>query len=365
MERIEQAFFVLLRSGLWNRKADSLSLFPLSAEDWLSVWKLASCQSVRGLVYRGILQLPDEVFPDSSFMIRWTAEFEMLEQRNRKMNRALACLLEQLQQHDVRPVVLKGQGIASFYAEPLLRECGDIDLCFLSESERKRTVEWAHLNGLNPVLEPDGSWLFSWKGLEVECHLDFFDANDRNSRKFLQQLMNRSGFSSVSIVAENEFPITVLPSVVNMVSLNLHLLKHLMGHGIGLRQFCDLARIYHEKYMVISGEELKDCYEHCGLIRWSRQVHGVLVRYLGLSPEELPYRERTFRLSNRLLRIILEGGNFGMYGSSRGKQGQPVWKRKWNTVSAFVSHSAFSVKYAPRESFGLILSLLTGNMLRK
>lgn len=105
----------------------------------------------------------------------------------------------------------------------------------------------------------------------------------------------------------------------DLLLLNAHLLKHIMGHGVGLRQFCDMARAYHALHGSYSPVELEAAYRRTGLLRWSAQLHTFLTEHLGLPRDVLPYAGTDARTSPRLLHIVLEGGNFGQYGKTRAK----------------------------------------------
>lgn len=58
------------------------------------------------------------------------AETDAIERKNMQMNKALELLVQWFTESGVQPVLQKGQGIASLYENPLLRECGDIDFYF-------------------------------------------------------------------------------------------------------------------------------------------------------------------------------------------------------------------------------------------
>lgn len=56
-----RSLFVLLRSGLWEKDPEDLSLFPLSDAGWLNVYRESVRQTVTGLVYRGGLPLAGQI----------------------------------------------------------------------------------------------------------------------------------------------------------------------------------------------------------------------------------------------------------------------------------------------------------------
>ena len=360
-EKIQRAFFTLVRSGLWNREVDDTTCFPLSAAEWKEVWNQAVRQSVRGTLYQGISLLPEEWLPAEDLMMLWMVDIERIERRNRHMNQALAELMQYMQRLDIHPLVLKGQGVAQFYVHPLSRECGDIDLYFPNPAEERRAIEWVRKQGAKVVTEADGTHAYRFKGIEIEHHVKALDLFAPRIQPYLKEQMLQRAVAQ-AIEGEENLTIPVLAPLVDLLSLNAHILKHSMGHGIGLRQFCDLARAYHSLYSKVDGEALRACYQRCGILSWSQLLHSFLVRQLGLSKTELPYREEWFPPCEMLLERVLNDGNFGKYAEERMVNNPSVWKRKLNTALSFVRHFRFSLKYAPHEALALWGKLVLGNI---
>lgn len=140
-----KALFSLLRAGLWEREPDDLSPFPLTDAQWWEVYRMSVRQTVAGIVFRGLHHLPEEYLPADALMIHWVAKADRIERKNRRMDAALRLLLQRMGREGLHPVLLKGQGVAALYEHPLLRECGDIDLCFPSEKEEREAAELARV----------------------------------------------------------------------------------------------------------------------------------------------------------------------------------------------------------------------------
>ena len=353
-----KALFCLLRAGLWEREVDDLSLFPLTDEQWGNVYYMAIQQTVAAIVYRGLHHLPEEYLPCESLMIRWVAKVDQTEQQNIKMNEAQAQLLRLLTDGGLKPVILKGQGVAAFYEYPLLRDCGDIDVFFPKKGEEQTATELLRKAGCSVERHPDGSNCYQWEDVEVEHHPRLFDVYNPRKKSYLAALVEKYGFDSV-----NELPV---PSPIpNLLLLNTHLLKHLMGHGVGLRQFCDMARAYHSLQGQYAPKELDEVYKKVGLEKWSAQLHSFLTKLLGLNPDVLPSANKDVAVSQQLLEIVLEGGNFGQYGDTKGSASQPQWRRKMNTLMSFFKHSGFSFEYARCEALWTTVELIKGNLKLK
>ena len=94
LDKNVSALFVLLRAGLWEKKPDDISLFPLSEDEWTEIFGMARKQTVTGIVYAGICRLPDELMPPSRVLLKWVATIDGIERSNVKMNRTIARLYE-------------------------------------------------------------------------------------------------------------------------------------------------------------------------------------------------------------------------------------------------------------------------------
>ena len=122
LDNNQQAFFALLRVGLWENIPvhDSWFTFHGSKQvDWEKVYQLAEEQSVVGVVLAGIEH--SDVKPPQELLLQWIGEVQMLEQQNKAMNSFIAELVEKMRKTDIYTLLVKGQGIAQCYKHPLWR----------------------------------------------------------------------------------------------------------------------------------------------------------------------------------------------------------------------------------------------------
>ncbi len=128
-----EAFFTIIRAGLWERDARLASACPV---DFEQVYRLASQQSVIGLLAEVLEQVADVKAPKEVAM-RCMSTVLSLEQRNLAMNAFIADLFQKMEAAGVKALLVKGQGIAQCYERPLWRACGDVDL-FLEDSNYEK-----------------------------------------------------------------------------------------------------------------------------------------------------------------------------------------------------------------------------------
>lgn len=361
-KQVYVAFFVLLRAGLWEKEPDDLSVFPLSEEDWRGIFSLSRKQTVTGIVYRGMHYLPDALLPSESLIVRWVAAIDRIEKANRKMNRELTGLVSFFRDNNICAILQKGQGVALMYERPLLRECGDIDFYFFSKKENMRAAMLMQERGCRLNKQPDGSFCYYWKGVEVEHHPFLFDLQNPFLKGRLFSLMKKEGFSEIPLSQNHDTTVTVPSPVLNLLLLNTHIMKHSLGLGIGLRQFCDMARACYCLSGQVASDEVTAVYRKTGIEKWSILLHSFLVDYMGLPVSCQPYSGDKLTSSEVLLDIVLKGGNFGQYSAGRDQARRTWWCRKLHTLGSFCRNYRFSSSYAPAETFWTSIKLFLGQI---
>lgn len=374
--KTERILLSLLRSGLWMKEPDDTELFPLTGEEWQEVYRLAKEQTVGGPVFQGICLLKDEMMPPLDLLQRWTVHVDHIEQANKRMNETQRELLSRLTSNGLKPIVLKGQGVAQFYVHPLQRTCGDIDLYFPKRGDYQLTYTLTKEWGLKPQKMADGAFSFQYKGEEVECHQRLLDIYNPFRQKSIREMIAHEGFDD-----------TVPSPILNLLLLNTHILKHLMGHGIGLRQLSDMACAYH----TLKGQYDEHLYRHyCQQLHiapWTAQLECILSQLLGLPATDLPLDalpqnaktgpppvfcdqsqnlprltpapSTPSTLSPYIYNKVLRGGNFGHYATTRAPSGDCTLKRRWRTATTLLREWRHLHHLAPSESLWYITTLIT------
>lgn len=361
--RVLTAFCLLLRAGLWEKNLEDLSAFPMSSDRWENIYTLAKVHTVTGIVYQGICRLPDTCLPPEKIMIRWVAKVTAIEQKNERMNSAIAELFQLFQQMDCRPVLMKGQGIARFYESPLLRDCGDIDLYFADREENEEVLQKLQRMRIQINRMPDQSTWYQWRGFVVEHHICLLDMHRTDKKEYLKKLERQYGFSTLALGDEFQTDVSIPSPLMNILLLNLHILKHTLGRGIGLRQLCDLARTYYHYRHVVDWKELICIYQKIGITRWCDLLHSFLNEYIGLSVDGLRcrYPQENPRI---LLDKVLLHGNFGCLNSVPASGIGKEWLRKYYTFLCFIRNIRFACRYAPMEYMAIVGRLIKGDLCR-
>lgn len=346
--RLYKSFFSLLKSGLWNTKPD-LRDFPLTDDEWERLYSWARIQTVEAIVYDGMMQLPDCLFPPKLLLMRWTVQVDYIERQNRLMNTCLGELAELFIEHDIVFFLLKGQGTSVCYETPLHRICGDIDWFFPTVSDFDRACRLISSMNICMVRQTRSSVVYRWKGILVEHHKHMLDIHNPLVSSFLKCLQESEEIKSVYLGIENKH-IKIPSPLLNHLCVNAHILKHLFMFGIGLRQICDSACICKAYYGRVDGRKLHEVYQKTGLYNWMQQFNHVLVSDLGMPTCYLPFPLETRNKSRWMLQEVLKGGNFGFYNERmKFKRGYGWLKRMYG-----VFHLVRYMRYVPLEAFSYL-----------
>ena len=311
MKRYEEVFFEIVRSALWRTPAE----IPSDFTDWASLIRLAKAQALMGLVGDVLLTTPHIISSFPPVVVQKLQEIPMNSMAMHTMlNNTVILVVTQLRKHGIEPVLLKGQGIARYYAVPELRQCGDIDI-YVGEENYE-----AAYHALMPIVTEIDDRDTIYKEVKhfhakagsvlIEVHR-FADVNaypklDKVYQKYASEGLSRN------LVAVDFGGVTVhTPSDdFNVYYIFNHLWHHFMTYGVGLRQLCDLAsflntHVVDEEYLHKLLTEMK------ALSSWNA-VGNLLVSYLGLPSDKMPFYSPMPKWKVRLmLRIILNEGNFG------------------------------------------------------
>lgn len=311
--KIQTALLSLLRLGLWG-KGEAEKVFPLSPQQWQELYYSAQRHTIEGLVFDSFQHLPVDWLPPRDLLMKWTVRIDQIERHNKNMN---ACIKEQLNlfnSNGIYPILLKGQGVAACYDIPNHRVCGDVDWYFEQKDDYRKANKLIEQKNIDISYTAGFSAEYLWGTVVVEHHTRMFDIHNPLSFAFLNRLQKQ--FYSQKLKRELQENTLLLPAPILMVlQVNVHILKHLLAFGVGIRQLCDSAKVYHAFQSDIDGQELKKIYQRLGILKWIHLLHAILVKYIGLSPQSLPFELPESADADWMMDEIWMSGNFGFLDS--------------------------------------------------
>ena len=345
-----QSFFELLRSGLWEKPAD-ISMFDGTDTDWQMIYQLAQRQAVLGVVFDGIETLPPELRPPRTLYIQWCARVAQIETANEHLNEVAIEILTRYKNIGLRPVLLKGQGIAAYYPIPKHRQCGDIDVYVGKEKYVRAKQLMERIGGIAGNEESIKHQDFEYKNAQIEIHRIaatlHHPAANRKMNNFIEKWL--SGKSYPVKIPGGHIP-TPAPTF-NAVYLFIHAFNHFLSSGIGLRQLCDWALLIKVTNNDIDRTEVTAQLSAMKLLKAAGSFAYITTTYLGLSPDYIPFPIKSSKEDGeRLLADILMAGNFGQHDFRVKPRPKGYWTGKWHTFTRAVKRCNELRQYAPSEA---------------
>lgn len=328
----ESQLLELIKAGLWGVCPDR-SLFS-SVVDWEKIYVAARRQSVLGVAYDGILLLPVQLQPTKKILLSWFVVVQQIERMNRKMNQGIVDLIGRLQVVGLQPLLLKGQGLAQYYRNSLHRQPGDIDLFFFDRYDE--AIAWAaSLDGVK--FHPDTTYhrSFEWQGNLIEIHSQYVDFYHSYNKKIWKDLQKSIPLLGDAVLKIEDSCILIPAAQMNVLYVFLHLMHHFLQTGVGLRQVCDWVCLWRSVGAQVDRELFCTCLDRLRLRRAATALVYVAVTYLGLPAASVPLDisgKQAKRDGEKMLRDLLDGGNFGMPG---GRLQGFVRNRHWKNLPCY------------------------------
>lgn len=305
-----QQFFQLIHvyTGILSSFRDT----PTEKE-WEELYHMAVKQTLAGILFHAIEKLPAEQRPPRSLLLQWFALAENIRKQNALLNNECLRIQQLLETEGLHSVILKGQGVATYYPTPLLRTPGDIDLWV--HASRKKTLAYA----LRHNKRVDTCYLHTVFDIShitsIEAHFTPSRLNvpwrNRRLQNFFKQAKGEKWATKITLTGTGEC-VNVPTAVFNRLYLLLHIYRHLFGEGIGLRQLMDYHYCLLQPFSQEENEATICILKEWGLLHFAeaviwvvRQVFGTDAQHCFVSPNE---QEGKF-----LLHEIMLGGNFGKY----------------------------------------------------
>lgn len=298
------AFEELLRISAGER--DCFTNPPDEAR-WEKIFRLAERHCILGPLAGGIARLPQEQRPSRQMWLRWLYSVDKIQKNNEKMSVRLAELCAMVSETGMKCCLLKGLSAALNYPDRTVRQSGDIDLWV--DGDRKSVLDFAKSRcEVGEVVYHHADAKF-FDDVEVELHF----TPTWMFNPFLNcRLQNWFGEQKAAQMANVDATIgcAVTTPSFNLVYSVVHIFRHILEQGIGLRQMMDLH------YALLSSEKADrdsamKVIRSLGLAKLCAALMGVLKEAFATEDGCLLCAPDT-RKGAVLYRNILRGGNFGL-----------------------------------------------------
>lgn len=293
------------------RGKENLSAQP-SEEEWQAAYEMAEKQALTGVLFSAVEKLNNDnkaAMPPMSLFYQWIGDALQIENRNREVDYAAAKLTRIFNDGGLRSCVLKGQGVAKLYPQPLRRQPGDIDLWV--EGGRERVLQFLKDSffGLGPVVIHHVDTRII-DGVETEIHFIPVYACNPFLHRRLQRFFRLHADEQFSNI-DKELGFAYPTLRFNAVYILAHIYMHFLYEGIGLRQIVDYYYVL--KNLDDEGRKQTAFYiKQVGLLRFAGAVMFVLQRVCGMDDNSMVTKPDDKR-GRLLLDEIMVSGNFGKY----------------------------------------------------
>lgn len=329
MKDIENFFFELIKIAVGYQHSFSKS--P-TANDWKEIYQLAKQQTLVGILLAAIEKLPAAQRPPKPLLMQWFAFTENIRMKNAQVNADAVKMCEIIRKDGMRCVVLKGQGVATYYPDPSLRQCGDIDLwiegggkkvlSYLRSIGNVNSITYMHADYNAPITT------------EVEVH---FRPTFFLNPLYLIRINNY--FAKQNKLFDNEVELPdgsgkiFAPTVeFNRFYILQHIYRHYFGEGIGLRQLLDYYYVLLQGGTEESKQRTIQLFRQTGMMKFvgatmwvMQEVFGMEDKYLLCKPHE--------KAGKQLLDEIMLAGNFGKYDARiNRKNHHRLLPRVWSSI---------------------------------
>ena len=215
---MRKLFYKILNTGLWGGGSRSKG-FSVSDRERSTLFEMGRLQAVSGLLAMGM----DECGVDlGSDRLSWVKTLMYIEKRGKKIDLLARKIVEELADEGMTAEVFKGPSVAKWYRKPEARSFGDIDIVVMRGAER-----------IEEVLR---KWGIKYKKLyeDVDCSIEGVSVEFHQKRDFaycpkdnrvLQRLVKEHPESAE----------------VYLVCVMVHLRRHILAYGMGMKQVCDVA----------------------------------------------------------------------------------------------------------------------------
>jgi len=363
-------FYELIQVALGNK--DVLSKTP-SAAEWSGLYQNCQEQTVAGVAFTALDHLSRQgQKPPLDILYQWIGYSEQIKRQNVIVNKRCVEITKLFAEAGFKTCILKGQGNARTYKDPLSRSSGDIDLWILGHADltdstdsvtlRQKVDSFVHsrfpdIKGGKMHIE-----FPVFKDVAIEVHYIpsymYSPKYDRRLQVFFRE-KSEEQCNNLITLERAEGTCAVPTTEFNLVQQLSHMMNHFIGEGIGLRQFIDY---YYVLKCLTSGlipantstrslspkgdgSDYQLLLKECGLLKFAQGVMWVEKQLLGLEDKHL-IAEPSERIGRAIQRTIEEGGNFGHHSSVNAYRHQSTFGR----VVGGAKQSFRALRYFPMEA---------------
>lgn len=281
--------------------------------NWREVYDFCDKQKITGVCEPTRF----DVHVDEDVLLDWLALFYSLRKNSDILNHRIADLFQILHRDGIPCCLLKGQGNALMYPDPLMRIPGDIDIWIDKDKRELDDYFIQHFPDAKQSFKHLKVW---YEGTPVDAHDTPLKLYHPKHNKYLQEWIlsqKEEQFAHQAALYGTDTLIPVPTPVFNAVYQMGHIMIHLLDEGVGLRHIIDYYYVLKNLDTITETEKqrIRDVWRKLGMLKLATGIMWIEQEVLEI-PRNLLLVSPDEKRGRLLLEDILEGGNFGK-GSKR------------------------------------------------
>ena len=308
--------------------------------DWKRLMTWAEKQTIVGVVFQGVQKAGKNISMPFDTLMEWVGYAQQIEMQNRLMNQRCVEVLKEYQSVGLDTMILKGQGNATMYPNPLARTSGDIDL-WVKNATREEIVNFTRFHGkLHEVRYYHAE--YAYRDVLIEAHFMPGIMNNPLYNVRLQKFYKEYCASKMMELPEMAGAVPIPMWEFNVVFQLAHMMHHFFDEGIGLRQMIDyyyLLKVKNDDVRVPM-EDLGKTLKFLNLYNFATAAMHITKEVLGLEEKYqiVPVDEKR---GKTLLREIMHGGNFGHSSNlDQNNMAKKYFQKTWRNMKLVKEYPA-------------------------
>lgn len=215
---MRELFYKILNKGLWGGGCCS-EVFSVSEDETDILFRMGQLQAVGGIMMMGMNECGLVPVRNKT---QWISTLIHIEQKNRKIELLAERIVSGLKKEGLEAEIFKGVSVAKWYRNPLARSYGDIDVV-VAEGNGK----------IGDILEKKGID-FKSEHQDIVCTIEGISVEFHPQREYVYCPKDNRTLQRMV----REFPNS---NEVYLVCIMVHLRRHILTYGMGMKQVCDVA----------------------------------------------------------------------------------------------------------------------------
>ena len=347
--KTEQALFLeLLKSAIWRQPADASIFKGIDSLAWQKILVLSTLQRTTALIADSIQKLPELCLPPREMYLKLILQTEEIERSNARINKALQDISADYAALNCAFILLKGQGLALNYPNPMHRTPGDLDIFLYRGGDYERVKEWVTAKGYPQEPESLKDLGFTRDDVHIENHRYISIIENRKYNNLLKQkVKNVLASENLNLQKIGEAEVMLLPPYFDAFFVFIHMFHHFVHLGVGIRQLCDWLLLLHRHHDAIDKAVFESLLDEFSLRKAASVFANAAIKYLDTPETLFPFELNADTVySDIVMEDILDAGHFGYFRSGKSRP-EEKWKGRWFSFRYMWKRSAVMGPIAP------------------